>query len=647
MKSLWPSLALLFVLIATKVIASNDTYDYIVVGSGPGGGTLAANLAKAGQSVLLLEAGDDQGENPDELIAGWALLADGDPLMRWDFFVKYHSNETLNDEYKHLTWRTTDGQFYVGLDPPAGAVKLGVYYPRAGTLGGCSTHNALIAALPSNSDWEYIANLTGDQSWTPENMRQHFIQLENDHVVPVGTPGHGFSGFLDISVNTAEFLQNQSNAVEVFKATASVIGENPANIFDLLTNGTDLNNDDPNRDQQLGWFGLPSHRDLLGRRVSARNAVFDVLNATNAGGSKKYPLTLSVHSLATKVLFDTSQDIPRAIGVEYLLGESMYSADPRYNASNSGITKQAFARKEVIVSGGSFNSPQLLKLSGIGPKSELQNLSIAVIVDLPGVGSNLEDNYEMGVAASASKNFTSIGPVCTFGAPGDPCLPLWYEGKGPYTQTGLGALMLKTSHAARDERDLFVFPLPGGVFRGYWPQQTVNVVPSDPPSSFDFSMVKMHGNGRLGTVELASNNPRDTPLINFRFFEGPGADADLEALSEGVDFGRKVFASMAANGSDLAPFTEISPCTGTTECDVKSYIISQAWSHHATSSCSIGADGDPMAVLDSKFRVRGTKGLRVVDASAHPRTPGGFPVLPTFMLGMKASDAILEDAESW
>jgi choline dehydrogenase len=150
---------------ALENTAKADTYDYIVVGSGPGGGTLAASLAKAGESVLLLEAGDDQGENLHEKVSGWASLAGNDPLMRWDFFVKYHSDPALQRQYNHLTWEVPGGGFYVGTTPPEGSKELGVYYPRSGTLGGCGTHNAQCAALPSDSDWNDIAKMTGDNSW--------------------------------------------------------------------------------------------------------------------------------------------------------------------------------------------------------------------------------------------------------------------------------------------------------------------------------------------------------------------------------------------------------------------------------------------------------------------------------------------------
>jgi choline dehydrogenase len=117
-------------------------------------------------------------------------------------------------------------------------------------------------------------------------------------------------------------------------------------------------------------------------------------------------------------------------------------------------------------------------------------------------------------------------------------------------------------------------------------------------------------------------------LTNFRFFEENG-DADLAAMAEGIEFRRIVFYYLAA---PLAPFTETNPCDGLRTCDVKEHIRTQAWSHCATTTGAIGADKDPLAVLDSNFRMKGTVRLRVVDASASPRVLGEIPILPTFIL---------------
>jgi choline dehydrogenase len=112
----------------------NKTYEYIVVGSGPGGGPLAANLARAGHSVLLLEAGDDQTENVNVSQALNFYLAGNDPATRWDFFVKHSDDEAREARYMHRTWRTTEGGFYVGLEPPSGAKPLGIVSFCFGTL---------------------------------------------------------------------------------------------------------------------------------------------------------------------------------------------------------------------------------------------------------------------------------------------------------------------------------------------------------------------------------------------------------------------------------------------------------------------------------------------------------------------------------
>ena len=140
-------------------------YDYIVIGSGPGGGPVACRLARAGHSVLVLEAGDDQSGNLNSEVPLFFPFAYVDESMRWDFFVRNYDDEERTLKNKHLTWLKPDGTYYVGNDPPEGATLLGLYYPRGGTLGGSSAVNAMGSVLPSDSDWQQIVDLTGDQSW--------------------------------------------------------------------------------------------------------------------------------------------------------------------------------------------------------------------------------------------------------------------------------------------------------------------------------------------------------------------------------------------------------------------------------------------------------------------------------------------------
>ncbi|KAF2137208.1 GMC oxidoreductase [Aplosporella prunicola CBS 121167] len=593
---------------------SEDTYDYIVVGSGPGGGPLSANLARAGHSVLLLEAGSDEGTNPNVTLVANINKAINDPSTHWNFWVSHYDDPEEEAKYLHQVWQAPDGSYYVGQHPPVnstGYERLGIWYPRAGTLGGCAMHNAASSILPNDEDWNFIADSTGDESWTAENMRKYLVRLERNLYLPRGTPGHGFDGWLNTTMRRGS-SGNQtgvSDGTIIAESLVRVTGGDPSQALQYIQR--DPNALDPQRDFKTGIFGGVLHADQQGHRDNPNNYI----HATLADASN-YPLTLQLNSLVTKILFDDENkrpenSVPTAIGVEYLQGQSLYKADPRYNANQRGVKRQAYARREVIISGGVFNSPQILKLSGIGPAKELANFQIPLVKDLPGVGTNVGDNYEGGLVALAAREI---------------------EGDVASAQ-----VFLKSSQSER-VRDIHGF-CGEFILEGFWPG-----LPNDyGPNQYECSFVKMRPRSQAGTVTLRSADPRDIPDIHLRFFE-KGEDEDLQAMLEGIKLARAALDDIRTN---LAPFTELHPCTrvGCTDEDQKEYIKSQVYSHHATGTCAIGDPNNPWAVVDSRFRVIGIDNLRVVDGSVFPVQPGSFPVLPTFMLSEKALEVILADAE--
>lgn len=194
--------------------AAAATYDYIVVGSGPGGGPLAADLARAGYSTLLIDAGGDEGDNPTYSEIAYFNEAANDEATRWDFWVKHYDDPEENRKFKHTTWDTGDGTFYVGLDPPEGAKYLGIQYPRAAVLGGCAMHNAAVCTFPAEDDFNIIVNKTGDASWSASNMRKYLKKIERNQYLPPGDPYRGYDGMYPrlASFSSHLFLTSPSQA---------------------------------------------------------------------------------------------------------------------------------------------------------------------------------------------------------------------------------------------------------------------------------------------------------------------------------------------------------------------------------------------------------------------------------------------------
>ena len=209
--------------------------------------------------------------------------------------------------------------------------------------------------------------------------------------------------------------------------------------------------------------------------------------------------------------------------------------------------------------------------------------------------------------------------------------------EGIYTSNGAIAAVIRKSDRRKRDPDLFLFGVPGK-FTGYYPGYSADLERSK--NCLTWAIIKGHTNNTGGTVRLRSNDPRDTPEVHFHYFEegtDPGGE-DLRSVVKAIEFVR------AMNDRNETIREEKVPGRHRQGKELEKWIADNAWGHHASCSCRIGRPDDPMAVVDSRFRVIGARGLRVVDASVFPRIPGFFIVSAIYMVSEKAADVILADA---
>jgi choline dehydrogenase-like flavoprotein len=617
--------------------------DYIVVGSGAGGGTVAARLAEGGFTVLLLEAGGDPrtmvgatpntpGVNtlPDDYdVPAFHAMATENDAMRWDFFVRHYTDPVM---------QSRDPKYRNTID---GKTVDGVLYPRAAALGGCTAHSAMIFVCPHNADWNQLADLTGDPSWRAEKMRAYFERIERCAHRPderrlshigANPSRHGWDGWLQTERGLpVEGILNRDLRTTFFEVVRAVLKSPEFALTDddrqsRLESVLDPNDWRVVANPAIGLRYTPlttrNHQ-----RVGSRERVLDV--------STRHPdrLKIQMHALATRVLFDGSN---RAIGVEYQRGESLYGAHARPSTAAPSV-RQVFAAREVILAGGAFNTPQLLMLSGIGPRADLEKHGIVVRVDLPGVGKNLQDRYEVGVVNRMNFAAWESMEGATFTS-ADAQYRAWAtKREGIYTANGgLVSVIARSSPAAPDP-DLFLYALTGR-FDGYFPGYSKMVATH--PNYLTWVVLKGHTNNTAGEVTLRSADPRVPPSINFHYFD-EGNDStgdDLRAVVAGVGIARRITAGLKARGIVAA---EELPGDEVSDAALPEFVKQHAWGHHASCTCRIGRREDG-GVLSADFRVHGVHGLRIVDASVFPRIPGFFISSAIYMVGEKAADVIAD-----
>lgn len=710
-------------------------FDYIIVGSGAGGGPLACRLALAKKRVLLIEAGEDPAQAPSidlpppqsggapalEPIKGFPQALPGeihdapgymaaaseDLEMSWQFSVRHYANTARQQlDQKYDPQRDLNGTG-------------GIFYPRSSGLGGCTGHHAMIVAKPNDLDWNDIADLTNDESWSAGNMQPLFTKFENclyqnedrgllprildvfffvwRSIVKFFTPraildegGHGTQGWQPTSLLSPTLIRRVLKTDPIFtkvllrSAFAAIEGSNrlTAWLKQIVVSYGVVRQFDPNdnltRERNpdggvylvpMGTGGEGNLKDEAGKSLKGRRAgVREFLLTTQRDNPDYLVIVMGVH--VTQVLFDTNSP-PRAIGIQGVKGKHLYRASRLAPATATGQPEiKYYTGGEVILCGGTFNTPQLLMLSGIGDRAELAQHGIECRVNLPGVGKNLQDRYEVGLVSELKGELNTLKGV-TFlpGDASDPERKTWIEKKeGLYASNGGILVVLKRSRQAADVvPDVFTFGTPAA-FRGYywnWSRELFRPTkgaPNDQHNLWTWVILKAYTRNNGGTVKLRSNDPFDTPNICFHSFdEGAIQDwqKDVDALVEAIEAMRRInHARHSLFGKEIQPagFLENANAqrlaAGQSAWTLADWIKQEAWGHHACGTCRIGSDAwqadvihlkDHGAVLDSQFRVHGVKGLRVVDASVFPKIPGYFILAPIFMISEKAALTILEE----
>jgi choline dehydrogenase len=465
-------------------------------------------------------------------------------------------------------------------EPEPGLDGRSVFQPRGKVLGGSSSINGLLYVRGQHEDYDRWRQ-HGNQGWGYDDVLPYFKKAEGQ--ARGADDFHGISGPLPVS-NLGH--PDPLSAAFVEAAVQAGIPRNP-----------DFNGASQ---EGTGFFQTTTKG---GRRASA--AVAYLRPAKHRGN-----LRVETSALAERILFEGR----RAVAVTY---------------RQAGVPRTARARKEVLVSGGAFNSPQLLQLSGIGPAELLRQHGIEVVLDAQGVGHDLQDHMQVRVVMRCSQSITLNDIINN---PARKILAgLRYAAfrSGPLTiAAGTSGAFYKT-HPRLATPDIQIHFLP---FSTDKMGEKLH-----PFSGFTASVCQLRPESR-GSIRIRSADPAAPPEIRINYL---ASEVDRTANVEGLKILRKIL-----NAPALAPYVveEVDPGAKVASdeallayCRARGSTI-----YHPTSTCRMG--NDPLAVVDQRLRLRGIDGLRVVDASVMPDLVSGNTNAPVIMIAEKASDMILQDA---
>jgi choline dehydrogenase len=426
---------------------------------------------------------------------------------------------------------------------------------RGKVLGGSSAVNAMIYARGNRRDYDSWA-ARGVDGWSYDDVLPSFKKSERYH--GPASPYHGDNGPLSVSEH-----RNPSEAAHAFVAAAAELGHGRTY------------NDFNGESQEAGAGFYQATRDTEGIRVTSGSAFVRPIVG-------RHNFQLITGARVTRVILENG----RATGVEYVGPDG--AATIRANA-------------EVILSGGAYETPKLLMLSGIGPAQDLRQFDVPVVQDLPGVGRDLQDHLLLGVG------YESLKPLD---------VPEMLAQGGLFTWTD-GA-----DRAASPNLQYFFGPVQ------FIPQEYMTQGPG-----FTFAPILAQPVSR-GTVTLASADPTVNARLDPQYLS---AEEDLAVFEYAIRYSRELVQARAFEGlagRELAPGKDV-----TSSADLRDYIRKTAgtvW--HPTSTCRMGSDAG--AVVDSQLRVRGLEGLRIADASVLPRLPNANPNAAVLMIGERAADLI-------